>query len=305
MKWHKQGLVYGADGTRAWAKHSALQPTPFFLNEDVIRVLVGFRDEQGVSRVGYVDVNANNPSQVIKVSANPVLDVGIPGAFDENGVVPCAVVRRDDGRLYLYYAGYQLGQKVKFYVFSGLAISENGGESFIRHSRVPVCDRTDDELFFRVIHSIRFENGVWRVWYGGGGEYTESGGKQMPNYDIRYVESADGLTLGTDSRVCLGTRGDEYRVGRPYVIEEGGLYRMFYSSGTAAQGYRLAYAESPNGISWTRKDEEVGIDVSASGWDAEMQCYPSVVRHKDKVYLFYNGNNYGRDGFGYAILEHW
>jgi hypothetical protein len=80
---------------------------------------------------------------------------------------------------------------------------------------------------------------------------------------------------------------------------------MFYSAGTHRIGYRLAYAESVDGIVWSRKDEEVGITVSAEGWDSEMQAYPAVVSYKDKTYLFYNGNNYGRAGFGYALLEHW
>lgn len=300
MKWIKKGLIYGPHGEQAWAKHSALQPTPYLMGE-VIRVYVGFRDGEGVSRVGFVDVSADNPSNVLQVSEKPALDVGVPGTFDENGVVPCAIIEREEG-LHLYYAGYQLGQKVKFYVYSGLAISKDGGNSFKRYSRVPVCDRTDDELFFRVIHSMMFEDGVWKVWYGAGDSYTKEGQKQLPNYNIRYVESPDGIRLGADFKVCVDMRGDEYRVGRPYVIKQNSPYQMFYSAGTSATGYRLAYAESQDGINWIRKDEEVGIDVSETGWDSQMQCYPSIVQYKTSTYMFYNGNNYGQDGFGYAVL---
>ncbi|HEX8707876.1 MAG TPA: hypothetical protein VF723_06400 [Pyrinomonadaceae bacterium] len=305
MKWTKKGLIYGPPGDSSWARHSALQPTPLLKDDGRIRVFVGFRDDAGIGRVGFVDVSAENPAEVLRVSERPVLDVGTPGAFDENGVVPCAVVERE-GKLYLYYAGYQLGRKVKFYVFSGLAVSEDGGESFQRQSRVPVCDRTDKELFFRVIHSIIREGGEWKVWYGGGSEYTMEGGKQLPNYNIRYTTSPDGLRLAEDFKVCVDMAGaDEYRVGRPYVIKDGERYRMFYSAGTVSKGYRLAYAESADGINWSRQDREIGIDVSESGWDSRMQAYPSVVAYREKTYLFYNGNDYGRDGFGYAVLEHW
>jgi hypothetical protein len=80
---------------------------------------------------------------------------------------------------------------------------------------------------------------------------------------------------------------------------------MFFGAGTKEHGYRLAYAESRDGINWQRKDEEVGIEVSESGWDSQMQAFPSVVSYHDQTFLFYNGNDYGREGFGYAVLESW
>jgi hypothetical protein len=101
--------------------------------------------------------------------------------------------------------------------------------------------------------------------------------------------------------MVIDTEIDEYRIGRPFVIKGNGLYQMFYSSGGRAHGYRLAYAESADGLNWTRK--EAGIGVSASGWDSEMMAYPSVVTTGANTFLFYNGNDYGRDGFGYAVLD--
>ena len=47
----------------------------------------------------------------------------------------------------------------------------------------------------------------------------------------------------------------------------------------------------------------VGIDVSKNGWDSEMICYPYVFDHKGKRYMLYNGNGYGKTGFGLAVLE--
>lgn len=304
MKWRKLGLVYAPDGRSPWARHSALQPTPCLRDDRTIRVYAGFRDDAGVGRVGYVDLDAEDPCRVLRVSPGPVLDVGIPGTFDENGVVPSAIVRRD-GQWHLYYTGYQLGQKVRFYVFGGLAVSRDG-ESFTRHSPVPVLDRTPNELFFRVAHSVLWENGVWRVWYGAGSTWVPGEGKQLPVYDIRYAESPDGARFPAEGRVCVGVAGgDEHRVARPYVIKDGELYRMFYSVGTKSQLYRLGYAESADGVRWQRKDGELGLTVSDSGWDSQMVGYSSVVRYRDRVYLFYNGNDYGRGGFGCAVLEHW
>ena len=305
MKWIKRGLVYSPDGTSDWAKNSAMQPTPLLLDDGrTIRVFVGMRDDKGRSRVGFVDVDSRRLTRVLRVSEIPALDLGDPGTFDENGVVPCSVIRRDD-EIWLYYAGYQLGQQVRFYVFSGLAKSTDGGETFIRHQRVPICERTDDELLFRVIHTMMLDDGNWRAWYGAGSEYTLHNGKELPNYNIRHAISPDGITLSRNYEICLDMEGEEYRIGRPIVIKHDGRYKMFYSSGVPERGYRLAYAESDDGIIWVRRHGEMGLDVSPSGWDSEMQLAGSIVLCREGVYMFYNGNNYGESGFGCAELDSW
>ena len=68
------------------------------------------------------------------------------------------------------------------------------------------------------------------------------------------------------------------------------------------KGYRLGYAYSDNLVDWTRDDENAGIDLSESGWDANMMCYPNVFRCNNSVYLLYNGDDFGRSGFGIAKL---
>lgn len=302
MKWIKKGLIYGPDGSSNWAKNSALQPTPYLISEDVIRVYAGFRDEKGVGRIGYVDVDANNPSNILKVSKEPVLNIGQPGCFDDNGVVPCAVVKHDD-KLYMYYAGYQVGYHVRMLIFSGLAISEDNGQTFKRYRNVPILERTSEETLFRVIHSAIFENGVWKIYYGAGSSFKQGKRKTLPLYDIKYMESKDGINFLGQGKTILQTQGDEYRVGRPYVIKNNKDYNMFFCAGTEEITYKLAYAKSRDGIEWNRNDDELGIDFSETKWDSQMMAYPSIIRHKDKTYLFYNGNNYGYEGFGYAQLE--
>ena len=67
--------------------------------------------------------------------------------------------------------------------------------------------------------------------------------------------------------------------------------------------YRIGYAESLDSRNWRRKDQLANIDISVSGWDSEMICYPSVFKLNSKTYMLYNGNGYGKTGFGLAILE--
>ena len=301
MKWEKKGIIYSQDGSTNWAKNSTLQPTPLLLDQDTIRIFAGFRDDKGVSRVGYVDVDANNPKIVKKVSKEPVLDIGLPGTFDDNGVVPCAVIN-NEGKIHLYYAGYQLGYHVRMLIYCGLAISEDNGRSFKKYSQVPVLERSDSELLFRVIHSVVKEKDKWRIYYGAGSCFKMGKKKTLPLYDIRYIESNDGIKFQGFGKVVIPTQGDEYRVGRPYVIKDEDIYKMFFCAGSEDLTYKLAYAESNDGVNWIRDDNKLNISLSSSGWDSQMMAYPSVVKHNEKTYLFYNGNNYGYDGFGYAEL---
>jgi predicted GH43/DUF377 family glycosyl hydrolase len=301
--WKKLGLVYCADGERDWAQSHAYVPTSVMLSEDCIRVYVAFLDRAKVGRVGYVDLDARAPVRVLRVSNSPVLDVGEPGAFDDSGVTPISILHHQ-GKLYLYYMGWQLGVKVRYFLFTGLAVSRDGGESLERYSRVPIVGRNDEEPFIRSAAHVHWENGTWKMWYVAGDRWIHAHGKQVPKYNIRSLESNDGISWGKKGTVCVDTAGeDEFGLGRPFVIKEDGHYKMWYSIRTLSRGYRLGYAESRDGRNWLRKDGEVGIDVSESGWDSQMICFACLQKTKYGTYMFYNGNNYGESGFGVAVLS--
>ena len=68
------------------------------------------------------------------------------------------------------------------------------------------------------------------------------------------------------------------------------------------RGYRIGHAWSDDAERWTRDDEAAGIDVTPGDWDSDMLCYPHVFECDGRVYLLYNGNEFGRHGFGAAVL---
>lgn len=305
MRWRKLGLVYGPDGSRPWAMTHAMVPTPFLLTSDVIRVYVSFCDKDFVARPGYVDVHAQNPTRVLAVSPDPLMDIGVRGAFDENGVLPCSMIEAAPGTLYMYYVGFEQGRKIRYRLLTGLAVSKDGGRSFSRIRRTPILERSDSELYFRCGPHVIKEADRFRMWYVAGSEWTELHGKEMPVYDLRYLESVDGITWGPEGKVCLNIEDpDEHGFGRPFVIRSRKGYRLFYSIRKRSVGaYRLGYAESDNGLDWIRKDHELGLGVSEQGWDSEAIMYSAVIQAGGRTYLFYNGNNFGAAGFGAAILE--
>lgn len=303
MTWTKLGRVYVADHHAGWAVSHATAPSVLPLDDDRLRVFAAFLDDNTVGRVGYVDVSAQDPTQVLDVSEHPVLDIGDPGTFDDNGVTPLSVFAHE-GRVLLYYAGWQLGVKVRYFLFLGLAISDDAGQTFARHARVPVLERSDAEPVVRSSAHVRPGDASWRMWYAGGDRWTDEGERSRPVYELRYLESPDAASWGPEGEVCLSfDSDDEFGFARPFVVEDGSTLRMWYSIRTFSKGYRIGYAESSDGREWERLDHLAGIDVSSSGWDSEMICYPCIQPTRYGTYLFYNGNNYGESGFGVAVAE--
>lgn len=306
MQWEKKGLIYCPKGERTWQIQSAMLPTAILL-EDKLRIFLGICDKNNVGRIGYVDVNPSNPSEVLAVSKKPVLDIGRAGCFDDNGVVPISILE-EKGKIYLYYIGFQLGVQIPYYMFGGLAISTDGGNTFKRISESPILDRRDDEVYARCGINVIKDEEKYKMWYIGSNQkgWVQSGGKLRPLYIMKYVESKDGICWTEASIQCMEYKNaDEHGFGRPYVWKEQEIYKMLYSIRTYSRGYYIGYAESNDGIHWERKDELAGIGLSEKGWDSANLSYPYIFRYQDKVYLFYNGNGCGKTGFGYAELKSW
>lgn len=306
MRWQKLGLVYAPDGSMPWAVSHAMLPTPVRLNSEVVRVFVTFCDSDGVGLPGFVDVLASDPLKVLRVSKAPLLELGMPGAFDDNGAVACTVVDLGAGHMHMYYVGFEICTKIRYRLLTGLAVSSDGGESFKRHSDVPVLERSPSELYFRCgPYCLRDDSG-FQLWYVAGSEWTELDGKLMPVYDIRHASSPDGVHWPDLGELQIGiSEPDEHGFGRPCVIRKpNGDYRMFYSvRRKSLSAYRMGYAESRDGRNWTRMDDKLGLDVTPGSFDSEAIMYAAPLEIDGVLYVFYNGNDFGRDGFAVARLE--
>ncbi|HVX40274.1 MAG TPA: hypothetical protein VHB25_11940 [Gemmatimonadaceae bacterium] len=305
MRWRKLGRVFAPDGARPWARSYAHLPTPYLLDDRTIRVYFAGLDDEQVGRVGYVDVDAHDPLRIIASSDDPVLDIGAPGLFDDAGVNPSCLVPVDGG-VRMYYIGWQRGWRTPYMLFAGIAESPSAsGDAFTRARCTPVLDRTNAEPFLRsAVSVLRTEPERWRAWYVCGTGWGAGPDGRYPSYVIRTVESRDGVHWPAAGITCIESETpDEFGFGRPWVVRDGETYRMWYSIRSTARAYRIGYAESADGRTWTRRDDDAGIAASASGWDSEMICYPAVIDAGGARYMFHNGNKHGASGFGVAVLE--
>jgi hypothetical protein len=295
--WHKLGAIFNTPGDRPWMVSHAMVPTPIRLQDGRFRVFVAFVDADRRGRLGFADLDGADPTRVLGHATSPCLDLGAPGTFDEDGVTPLSV-RRDGGRLYLYYAGWQRIPSIRYTLFTGLAWSDDEGMTFHRYSQVPILDRRDDELIVRSSGTVvPNPSGGFVMFYAGGSRTIEVGGKLVPTYDLRWLESTDGLCWPGEATPCLLPQPGEFGFARPAVLREGGRWRMWLSLRFVERGYRIGYAESVDGKIWRRQDEAMaGVDVTPGGPDGEMMAYPAIITTEKARFMLYNGNDYGRTG---------
>ncbi len=303
MRWRRLGRIWAPDGTLPWARAHAMLPTPLPLPDGRLRVLLACTDAQTVSRIGWVDLDGDDPRRVVGWAREPVLDIGAPGRFDDNGVNPCSVLALPDGRVRLWYVGYQLQRQVPYTLFTGVAEAERPDGPFRRLREVPVLDRAEGEPFFRTAPCVMPQpGGGFACWYIGGGEFHEVEGRMQPRYALRHATSADGLAWSAPGRVLMEPGPGELGFGRPWLVPEGQGWRLWYSV-RGPKGYGLGTAVSPDGLRWERRDAEAGLAPAPGEWDGEMVCYAAVTRIGGTEYMLYNGNGYGRTGLGLAVRD--
>lgn len=304
MPWEKKGIIYKAPHDGTWRDNSALTPTPIQISSSTIRVYCSFRDSNGIGRIGFVDVDSANPSLIQDISSNPTIDLGESGSFDDNGVILGDLVRIDNS-YFMYYIGFQLVKNVKFLAFSGLAISTNENLDFKRYSTVPILDRSQNGRFVQAIHSIIPFKDSLKIFYAVGDNWQSINSKSYPAYNIWTATSDDGIHFFDEKMIIdCNIQNLEYRIGRPRVYYHDHDYIMNFTYGTLDGKYMAGQAHSSDLINWERTDKLFPLNPSQSGWDSLHLCYPAVITTlAGKRFMFYNGNNMGYDGFGYAELS--
>lgn len=301
--WQKRGLLIAAPPPLPWSRSHAALPCVDSYEDGPIDLYYSPRDEHGRAHVACARVEvdvARGELAVTEHLSEPALSPGRLGTFDESGTtVSC--IARSGGDTFLYYTGWTLGVSVPFYFYAGLAIRAEGEREFRRRSEAPLLERNAVDPYLTASPWVlRETDGLWRMWYVSCSDWQMRDGVPRHRYNIRYAESDNGVDWRREGRISIDfANDDEYALARPCVVRDGNLYRMWFAA--RGESYRLAYAESDDGIVWRRADADAGLKPSDSGWDSEMVEYPAVLDRGGRRYLLYNGNDYGRTGVGYAV----
>ena len=298
MPWEKKGFIFNVDGTKEWALEYASIPFVDKINDNKYRIYFSSRNSLNRSSVGYFEWDVNEPKKISNVSEQPILEPGKLGTFDDTGVMATSIVNYNNKK-YLYYVGWNQPKTVPFRWSIGLAISHNNGATFERFSDGPIVDRNPIDPYFASSPSVILDGDVWRMYYISGTGWKKINDEDICPYNIRYAESKDGINWIRNGTISVDFKNsNENKVARANVFKENDIYKMFYCY--AINEYHIGYAESKDGIKFDRKDHLAGIESSSEGWDSKMIEYPFVLKHNDRKFLFYNGNEYGQSGIGYA-----
>lgn len=300
-KWRKLGLLYCPNSDHTKLLSHAANPLPVYIEDDIYRIFYSGRDAHNRSSVGAVDIDIVKRS-IIREHSHPFYEHGKPGSFFADGISIGNCYEIGNAR-YMLFMGWQnpldghwRGDIGRFVVKDDLTLEISEETAFIGTNAI-------DPISLSYPWVMHNEEGGYHMWYGSTMTWNAGNGEMV--HPINYASSPDGNNWVRHGLAVPYKIGIAQAFSRPTVVKTLGIgYEMWFSyrSGNN-QKYRIGYALSTDGKKWELKIEEAGIDVSPAGWDSEMIEYPFVFDHKDERYMLYNGNSYGKTGFGLAILE--
>ncbi len=163
-----------------------------------------------------------------------------------------------------------------------------------------------------------FEDGgtTW-LYYGGIDGTGDPGcpGIADSHWRVGLARSTDGVSFervqGTETGgaiLDLGASGqfDSFMIYRPFVLKDGSTFRMWYNgssepfncpTGTLATTRRIGYAESADGVHWTKHYDGPGpggsvLPLGAPGEiDAQQVGYVWVLKDGDQLRMYYSAND--------------
>ena len=311
MQIKNRKFLYSVEKNSEWSWSHCHKPTPLIIDNDTIRIYFGTRSKDGVTRTTFIDLDSTDIYNltVKYIHDKPIFDIGKIGTFDDSGANVSSIVKVDNV-IYMYYIGWNPSTTVHTRNSIGVVVSKDNGGSFQRIYDGSILDRTKDEPYYTGAVDVRKEKNIWKMWYTSGKVWKMINNKPEIQYYIKYAESNNGIDWTRENIDCICPLNEFEATARPSVIYEDNVYKMFYSKRSidgfrinSAQNYKVGYAESKDAKKWNRLDNKINFDTSVMGWDSEAIAYPYILAHKNKKICFYNGNGFGKSGFGYAIIE--
>ena len=318
MKWKKLGKIF--DPTKFKLPNNCeqfAQSPQALVFDDFVRIYFSTREldksnGKYLSHIAFVDMS-KNMQDIIRVSDKPVIPLGGLGCFDEHGIFPMNVLRHNE-KIYGFTCGWNRRVSVSVDTGIGLVVSHDNGLTFQRKGDGPVLAASLHEPCLVGDGFVKVINDIFHMWYifGSGWKNFTSDAPPDRIYKIGHATSTDGVSwTKEEARQIISDRlGDDESQALPTVIEINGRYHMFFCyrqsfdfRNTKGRGYSIGHAYSDDLINWTRDDDNPNLAIVDDDWDSDMQCYPHAFKCDGKIYLLYNGNEFGRFGFGVAELQ--
>ncbi|GHV91890.1 hypothetical protein AGMMS50268_23930 [Spirochaetia bacterium] len=317
MKWNKLGQIFNFNETPFKDRFvSHAQSPQALVFDDFIRIYFTTRikdtEKTFISVPQFADFTKNF-SKILNFSKSDIITQGNLGCFDEHGIFPFSPLRVGN-KIFAYTTGWTRRISVDVDTGIGLAVSDNNGEFFIRPGDGPILTSSLQEPFLVCDGFIRHFGGLFHMWYIYGTSWKEDPESHVPErtYIIGHAVSQNGIEWIKDNRPIIKQNDETECQALPTVIKSGTRYYMYFcfrntfNFRTNPQNmYDLGFAYSDDLDHWIRDDSNKGIHKSTTkgDWDCDMMCYPNLFQVDNRIYMLYNGNDFGKHGFGLAVLE--
>jgi hypothetical protein len=283
---------------------------------DTLRIYFSTRtieeDAQHLSHIAYVEFDEN--FSITSTSDKQVIGLGKLGTFDEHGIFPLHIYA-EHNRILGYIGGWNRKSSVSIDGAIGLSISVDNGITFSRLGDGPIIDASLKEPFLIGDPFVLRNQNKFYMWYIHGTKWIEdpNSGRKERIYKIAHAVSIDGVSwtkVNEGEQIVPDRIGVHEAQAMPSVIQINQTFFLFYCyrdvfdfRTNPSKGYKLGCVRSENLQDW--EPEEIVAENSSTYeiWDKDMQCYPHAFSWKNRNFIAYNGNNFGREGFGLAEIS--
>jgi len=315
FEWIRKGQIFNLADHKEWGNTHGQVPY-YIATENKRKIFFTSRppknaDGSYVSFIHALDINNGAGGfDVEYLYKAPFLKLGEVGCFDEFGTMPCSLVRHPEKKeIWLYYVGWSRKISAPYDCAIGLAISKDEGQTFEKISNGPIVGADINDPFVLGCPRVYIFNNMWYMFYLAAIEWLDFNGRKECYYKLKVARSRDGLNWERNEKFIVPERYENECQTCATLFQYQGLYHMYFTYRHSIdfrnpeRGYRIGYANSKDLETWERNDEMGNFSTSATGWDSEMVCYPNVNWIDDKLIMFYCGNSFGLNGFGYAELK--
>ncbi len=303
IKFLKLGQIYDP---RKKSYHSKLlthasNPVPVLLNGDVFRIFYSARDSHNRSSVGALDFDIIK-RKILKIHKKPIVTYDSTPSYFSDGISLGNLFKLNNKKAISFMGwrtmedGSWKGEIGFFSLTNKLFLDKVSPKPIIQ------TDTDIDPISLSYPWILETRSSNFLAWYGSTIGHDKKNSKMI--HAIHKAHSNDGLLWKKDGLALSFQNQKLQMMSRPSIsFNESGDYEMWFSyrSGNG-DSYRIRLAESADGEKWSQSETPDLLNISNSGWDSEMIEYPYVFIHKKKKYMLYNGNGFGKTGFGLAQL---
>tara|TARA_B100001939_G_scaffold727_1_gene685 strand:- start:1714 stop:2646 length:933 start_codon:yes stop_codon:yes gene_type:complete len=277
----------------------AANPVAVRLKDSIFRVFYSGRNKHNKSSIGAIDIDLET-FKVLKVFKKPLATFGITPNFYSDGISLGNFFQLDEKKI-LTFMGWSEVTENSWKGSIGYILLDNNlliKEIFPN----PVLSPNDSIDPVSLSYPCVVKSEQIYMWYGS--TSIDENSTNSFRHKIHLAVSNDGTNWLKKGAIKFLDHKKEYLYSRPTTIVINNSFLMWYSYRLPySKYYKIGFSKSTNGFEWSDAKDSSCFEKSDEGWDSEMIEYPYALKYKGKIFIFYNGNNYGQSGIGIAYAK--